>query len=446
MPAGEIEVETADGNVHRAGHVVLAADAWTNELLRHFDRRLPLTITKEQVTYFACPDPVSLRAGPLPDLDLDGRAVLLRLPDLWRARPEGRPGRRRRRDNTRRPGRSTATRPLSGASRSFLARHLPGHLGPPIYTKTCLYTLTPDRDFVLDRLPDHPNVLVALGAAHGFKFASLFGRIAAELVADGEDTIASGDRALPNRPADPARSEPGDELHGMSPQMADLPTPRASHRAFGPATPSASLRPRIPWEKRSELQRAVAGLEAWGLNVRLGDHVNDRHGYMAGRDEDRAADLNAMWRDPEIRAIVCLQGGYGSPRLIPLLDREAIAANPKAICGYSDITALHLAVAAWGNVISFYSNGAMGVGATDVTDFSKETFRRALFSDEPYGPDRPESGRPVGDDDPRRQGNGPADRRLLRARRGNDRDADRDRDPGQDPVPRDDRRSRDLSR
>ncbi len=143
--------------------------------------------------------------------------------------------------------------------------------------------------------------------------------------------------------------------------------------------------PANPWDKRSELQRAVAGLEAWGLNVRLGDHINDRHGYMAGLDVDRAADLNAMWRDPEIRAIVCLQGGYGSPRLIPLLDREAIADNPKAICGYSDITALHLAVAAWGNAISFYSNGAMGVGATEVTEFSKETFRRALFTDEPYG-------------------------------------------------------------
>ena len=72
-----------------------------------------------------------------------------------------------------------------GRLEEFLATRLPGHLGPPIYTKTCLYTLTPDRDFVLDRLPDHPNVVVALGAAHAFKFASLFGRIIAELVADG---------------------------------------------------------------------------------------------------------------------------------------------------------------------------------------------------------------------------------------------------------------------
>jgi muramoyltetrapeptide carboxypeptidase len=143
--------------------------------------------------------------------------------------------------------------------------------------------------------------------------------------------------------------------------------------------------PANPWSSRSDLQRGVKALEGWGLQVKLGPHVNDRHGYMAGRDEDRAADLNAMWRDPEVRAIFCLQGGYGSPRIVPLLDREAITANPKAVMGYSDITALHLAVAAWGDVISFYSNGALGVGAVEVTDFSKQSLHRALFGDEPYG-------------------------------------------------------------
>jgi sarcosine oxidase len=69
---------------------------------------------------------------------------------------------------------------------AFLGRHLPGHLGPEILTKTCLYTLTPDRDFVVDRLPDHPGVLVALGAAHAYKFSSVLGRILAELASDGE--------------------------------------------------------------------------------------------------------------------------------------------------------------------------------------------------------------------------------------------------------------------
>jgi muramoyltetrapeptide carboxypeptidase len=144
--------------------------------------------------------------------------------------------------------------------------------------------------------------------------------------------------------------------------------------------------PATGWANRSELLRAVAGLEAWGLTVRLGDHVNDRHGYLAGRDEDRAADLHAMLADPAIRAIVCLQGGYGTPRLIPLLDEALFAANPKAICGYSDLTTLHLAAGSWGNVISFYSNGASGIGAAEVTEFSKDSLHRALFSDEPFGP------------------------------------------------------------
>jgi muramoyltetrapeptide carboxypeptidase len=143
--------------------------------------------------------------------------------------------------------------------------------------------------------------------------------------------------------------------------------------------------PASPWENRSELLRAIAGIEAWGLHVRLGDHVNDRHGYLAGRDEDRAADLHAFFADPEIRAIFAFQGGYGSPRLIRHLDRAIIAANPKVFCGYSDITTLHLAIAAWSDTITFYSNGASGVGSPEVSEFSKGTMHRALFSDEPYG-------------------------------------------------------------
>ena len=143
--------------------------------------------------------------------------------------------------------------------------------------------------------------------------------------------------------------------------------------------------PASSWENRSEILRGIAALEAWGLRVKLGAHVDDRHGYMAGTDADRAADLNTMLADDDVRAIVCLQGGYGTPRLIPLLHEAAFRANPKAICGYSDLTTLHLARQAWGNEVSFYSNGVTGVGAPEVTDFSKASFKRALFSDEPFG-------------------------------------------------------------
>jgi sarcosine oxidase len=67
-----------------------------------------------------------------------------------------------------------------------MAGHLPGAIGPALQTKTCLYTLTPDRDFVLDRVPGHPGVIVALGAAHAYKFAALFGRELAALALDSE--------------------------------------------------------------------------------------------------------------------------------------------------------------------------------------------------------------------------------------------------------------------
>ena len=188
---GEVEVELADRTIHRAGHVVLAADAWTNELLRSFDRRLPLTITKEQVTYFACPDPAAFSPDRFPIWIWMDDPSFYGFPTYGEAGPKAAQdvGGEETTPDTRTFDRDEAA---FGRLEDFLARHLPGHVGPPIYTKTCLYTLTPDRDFVLDRLPDQPNVLMTLGAAHGFKYASLFGRIVAELVADGE-TPSQGD-------------------------------------------------------------------------------------------------------------------------------------------------------------------------------------------------------------------------------------------------------------
>ena len=97
-----------------------------------------------------------------------------------------------------------------------MATYLPGAVGPPIYTKTCLYTLTPDRDFVVDRLPDMPGVAVALGAAHGFKFASVLGRVLAELSTTGStQSAAEIARFRIDRP-DPPRGRPGDLVDGLN--------------------------------------------------------------------------------------------------------------------------------------------------------------------------------------------------------------------------------------
>jgi sarcosine oxidase len=179
-----IRLELQGGETVVAGHVVIAADAWTNELLASFDLRLPLTITQEQVTYFAVPDPAIFSPERFPIWIWMDDPSFYGFPTYGEAGPKAA-------QDVGGPEVTPATRsfePDAGATgrlEAFMTQHLPGMVAPPILTKTCLYTLTPDRDFVVDRVPDHPGVIVLLGAAHGFKYASVLGRIAAELVADG---------------------------------------------------------------------------------------------------------------------------------------------------------------------------------------------------------------------------------------------------------------------
>ena len=185
---GEVEVD-AGGTTHRAAHVVVAADAWTNELLAPFGRRLPLTITKEQVTYLAAPDPAAFAPDRFPVWIWMDDPSFYGFPTYGEAGPKAAQdcGGQPTTPETRTFERDEAAHARVG---DFLAAHLPGAVGPDIYTKTCLYTLTPDRDFVVDRLPEAPGVTVLLGAAHGFKFASVLGRVAAELAFDGETPSA----------------------------------------------------------------------------------------------------------------------------------------------------------------------------------------------------------------------------------------------------------------
>jgi sarcosine oxidase len=206
---GDLEVVTPEAT-YRTGRVVVAADAWTNELLASFDRRLPVTVTKEQVTYFACPDPAAFAPDRFPVWIWMDEPCFYGFPTYGEAGPKaaqdcgGLPVE---------PADRTFERDEAAFGRleAFMASNLPGALGPPIYTKTCLYTLTPDRDFVVDRLPEAPGVIVALGAAHGFKFASVLGRVMAELLVDGVTPSAGDlDRFRIDRPilleTDPATS------------------------------------------------------------------------------------------------------------------------------------------------------------------------------------------------------------------------------------------------
>jgi muramoyltetrapeptide carboxypeptidase len=132
------------------------------------------------------------------------------------------------------------------------------------------------------------------------------------------------------------------------------------------------------------LARGVSILESWGLVVDVADHVLDRHPalpYLAGLDVHRAADLQAAWCDPAVDAVVCARGGYGSLRILDLLDWDAMAeAGPRLFTGSSDITALHQAIGAQLDVVTLFAP----VIASDVSfDIGgQKHFRQTLFEPE----------------------------------------------------------------
>lgn len=92
------------------------------------------------------------------------------------------------------------------------------------------------------------------------------------------------------------------------------------------------------------LAESVRTLESWGLVVEVGKHALDRHGYLAGLDQDRLADLNDAYRDPGVRAVIATRGGAGAYRIADGIDFAAVRADPKPLVGFSDITNLHLAL------------------------------------------------------------------------------------------------------
>jgi muramoyltetrapeptide carboxypeptidase len=127
-----------------------------------------------------------------------------------------------------------------------------------------------------------------------------------------------------------------------------------------------------------DLQIATESLQALGFDVRVGRHLRDRHGYLAGLDADRAADINGFFRDASVRAVLPIRGGWGSSRVLPHLDFDAIRDNPKVILGFSDISALLLAIQARTGLVTFH--GPNGMGRWDAV--SVDYFKRLLMQGE----------------------------------------------------------------
>jgi len=143
---------------------------------------------------------------------------------------------------------------------------------------------------------------------------------------------------------------------------------------------------------------AIETLESLGFRVRAGAHLFDRDGYVAGVDAARAADLNAMFADDGVDAVWCLRGGYGASRILPMLDFDRMRRTPKALIGFSDITALHMALHTQAGLVSFHGPVAWRA----LTSYTLAEWRRVMC--EPTVPIR------VGAPPPFERGEGHIDR------------------------------------
>jgi sarcosine oxidase len=176
-----LTVHTGDTS-YTCGGVVVCADAWSNRILAGLGVEIPLTVTLEQATYFAPPDPTPYAEMPL--------WIWMDEPSYYGFPCYGEPTLKAAQDcggpAVDPDARTTdIDREMLERLTRFVAGLLPGS-GEPVRSLRCQYTLSPDRDFVLAPVPGHPSVVVGLGAAHGFKFAPTFGRILADLVTTGE--------------------------------------------------------------------------------------------------------------------------------------------------------------------------------------------------------------------------------------------------------------------
>jgi muramoyltetrapeptide carboxypeptidase len=130
-----------------------------------------------------------------------------------------------------------------------------------------------------------------------------------------------------------------------------------------------------------DLQAGLDLLKSSGFNVRLSPHVYEKRGYLAGDDETRLSDLHDMFRDNEIKAVFCTRGGYGTMRLLDDISYDMIKENPKIFVGYSDITALLMAILKKTGLITFH--GPMVRGLATKNQRNWESLLHAISSREP---------------------------------------------------------------
>lgn len=141
------------------------------------------------------------------------------------------------------------------------------------------------------------------------------------------------------------------------------------------------LAPASGTTKQEDFAAATAALEKLGFGVEFSPNARQKTGFLAGSDQQRVDDLHTAFERTDIAGIVCLRGGYGSARLLPMLDYERIRRNPKVLMGYSDITALHLGLLSKAGLVSFHGP----VATSTFNDFSVSNMRAMLQEAKPAG-------------------------------------------------------------
>jgi muramoyltetrapeptide carboxypeptidase len=152
-------------------------------------------------------------------------------------------------------------------------------------------------------------------------------------------------------------------------------------RRLRPGDTVGLVTPSTPASDPDLLALGVRTAKHFGLRPKLGKYVGKRSGYFGSPAAERLDDLHAMFRDPEVRGVFALRGGYGAMHLLDRVDYDLIRKNPKVFLGYSDITALHLAIQKNARLVTLH-------GPTMLSDFSNYTvehLKRALFDAAPLG-------------------------------------------------------------
>lgn len=130
---------------------------------------------------------------------------------------------------------------------------------------------------------------------------------------------------------------------------------------------------------KERIEPALKWFESLGLDVQIGKSVYESHGYLCGNDNIRADDLNSMFADKDIKGIFIIRGGYGCSRILDLIDYDNIKKNPKILAGYSDVTALHIAINQKCGMTTFHTPMACTEFYKGVDDYTSESFKKYIF-------------------------------------------------------------------